>query len=80
MTDRVLQRVAAPATPDHFRDLHNKHGVELREATKLTGLVGKRGRVSGAELDNGKWREQIDLVIVDIGIRPNDDLARTDEA
>lgn len=75
MAERILQRVAAPATADYFRDLHRRHGVEIREATGLTRLIGADGHVTGAELHDGT-RLDLDLAIVGIGIQPNDDLAR----
>lgn len=75
MADRILQRVAAPPTSDYFRDLHRRHGVAVRESTGLDRLVGTQGRVTGARLKDGTLLEA-DLVIVGIGIIPNDDLAR----
>jgi len=42
MADRILQRVAAPATSDFFRDLHQQHGVTIREGVGLERLIGHR--------------------------------------
>ena len=75
MAERILQRVAAPETSDYFRALHAAHGVRVREATGLTRLIGRRGRVTGGELDTGEIAD-IDFAIVGIGIRPNDGLAK----
>lgn len=75
MADRILQRVAAPMTSDYFRRLHQDHGVDIREKTGLVRLIGTNGQVAGAELADGT-RLDIDLVIVGIGIQPNDDLAK----
>jgi len=75
MADRILQRVAAAETSDYFRDLHRRHGVDLRETTGLRRLVGAAGQVTIAELADGQ-QLGMDLVIVGIGISPNDDLAR----
>lgn len=74
MADRILQRVAAPATSDYFRALHQANGVEIRESTALDSLVGEQGRVTGARLAGGEVVEA-DFVVVGIGIRPNDQLA-----
>jgi 3-phenylpropionate/trans-cinnamate dioxygenase ferredoxin reductase subunit len=74
MADRILQRVAAPETSDYFRDLHEAHGVKIREATGLKRLIGEAGRVTVAELDTGETLA-VDFAIVGIGIRPNDQLA-----
>jgi 3-phenylpropionate/trans-cinnamate dioxygenase ferredoxin reductase subunit len=75
MAERILQRVAASATSDYFRALHRRHGVDVREGTGLARLTGNAGQVSGAELSDGT-RLTVDLVIVGIGVVPNDDLAR----
>ncbi len=75
MAARILQRVAAAATSDYFRTLHQRHGVDIREEIGLTRLTGKAGQVTGAELSDGTILD-VDLVIVGIGIAPNDDLAQ----
>lgn len=72
--ERILQRVACVETSDYFRELHSRHGVEIREGTMLTGLVGKNGHVTGACFSDGS-KEDFDLVIAGIGIRPNQALA-----
>lgn len=74
MAERILQRVAAAATADYFRQLHAEHGVELREATRLARLLDDDGRVHGAELDSGEVIDA-DLVLVGIGGSPNTALA-----
>ncbi|MBL3569471.1 pyridine nucleotide-disulfide oxidoreductase [Rhodovulum sulfidophilum] len=70
---RILQRVAAPETSDWFRALHAAHGVEIREATGLTRLLGET-RVTGAELADGSIIEA-DFVILGIGVAPATALA-----
>ncbi|HVZ01640.1 MAG TPA: FAD-dependent oxidoreductase [Dongiaceae bacterium] len=72
---RILQRVAAPLTSDFFRDLHRRHGVAILEDVALAALAGKGGRVEAAQLKDGR-RIETDLVVVGIGVTPNDDLAR----
>lgn len=74
MSDRILQRVAAPQTSDFFRALHLGHGVEIREATGLERLEGRDGRVTGAMLADGTHLN-LDMVIVGIGILPATKLA-----
>jgi 3-phenylpropionate/trans-cinnamate dioxygenase ferredoxin reductase component len=71
---RILARVAAPATADYFRALHRSRGVEIREGAALARLTGDAGRVSGAELADGR-RLAADLVLVGIGIDPETTLA-----
>lgn len=73
--ERILQRVASVETSDYFRKLHANNGVQLRENTQLAALIGENGHVTGARLADGS-ELAVDLVIVGIGIRPNDQLAR----
>ncbi|MGR3702042.1 MAG: NAD(P)/FAD-dependent oxidoreductase [Paracoccaceae bacterium] len=75
MADRILQRVAAPETSDYFRDLHQSHGVTIREGVGLDRLLGE-GHVTGARLSDGTELE-VDLVIVGVGIAPATALAET---
>ncbi len=74
MADRILQRVAAPETSDYFRALHKAHGVEILERTGLKTLVQNAGKVSGAELTDGRILPA-DRVLCGIGILPSVDLA-----
>lgn len=75
MSDRILQRVAAPETSDFFRALHKGHGVDIREGVGLETLLGD-GAVSGARLSDGSELD-VDFVIVGVGIRPATGLAET---
>jgi 3-phenylpropionate/trans-cinnamate dioxygenase ferredoxin reductase subunit len=73
--ERILQRVAAAETSAYFRDLHGRHGVIIREATGLHQLTAQDGCVAAVALRDGTALPA-DLVIVGIGVLPNDDLAR----
>lgn len=73
MADRILQRVAAPETSNFFRDLHTRHGVDIREGVGLDRLVGA-GAVQGALLTDG-CELDVDFVIVGVGIAPETRLA-----
>src|SRR5262249_35766776 len=75
LAERILQRVAAPATSDSFRALQRRHGGTIRESARLERLVGEDGRLNGAELADG-GRLPADLAIVGIGVEPHDELAR----
>ena len=75
MSERILQRVAAPQTSDYFRSLHQSHGVSIKEQTGLTRLLGQNGQVVGAELSDGSTLE-IDLAILGIGVTPATNLAQ----
>ena len=70
---RILARVAAPATADYFRDLHSRHGVEIREGTGLLRLIGGPA-VTAADLTDGT-SVAADLVLAGIGVAPRDGLA-----
>lgn len=73
MSERILQRVAAPETSDFFRALHRSNGVEILEGVGLDRLVGDK-HVSGAALSNGVNLD-VDFVIVGVGIFPAISLA-----
>jgi 3-phenylpropionate/trans-cinnamate dioxygenase ferredoxin reductase subunit len=73
LAPRILQRVASPATSDFLRDLHQGHGVDIRETTGLERLTGAE-RVDGAILSTGE-RLEIDFAIIGIGIIPDTRLA-----
>lgn len=74
MADRILARVAARDTADIMRAIHQQEGVVIHEKTGLTRLIGEDGRVKAAELSDGRVID-VDLVIVGIGVTPNDRLA-----
>jgi len=74
MSDRILQRVAAPETSDYFRALHQGHGVDIREGIGLDRLVGEDGRVRAAVLSDGSEID-VDFVVVGVGITPSTALA-----
>ncbi|POO51522.1 pyridine nucleotide-disulfide oxidoreductase [Agrobacterium rosae] len=75
MAERILQRVASSETASIMRDIHRARGVSIREKTGLTRLIGTDGQVSAAELSDGTVLD-VDVVIVGIGVLPNDRLAR----
>ena len=73
LAPRILQRVASPATSEVLRDLHQGHGVDIREETGLERLTGAE-RVDGAILSTGE-RLEIDFAVIGIGIVPDTRLA-----
>lgn len=66
MADRILNRVASSRTADFIRDLHQSHGVDIREGVGLTRLLGDL-HVEGADLSDGTLVEA-DIVIAGIGM------------
>ncbi len=75
MSERILQRVAAPETSDYFRTLHGRHGVDIREGIALDRLIGKNGQVTGATLGDASTLA-VDFVVVGVGITPSTGLAK----
>lgn len=73
MAPRILVRVACAETAAFIRDLHRRHGVDIREGVGVARLLGGK-RVTGAELTDGSGLA-VDFVIVGIGIAPEVDLA-----
>jgi len=74
LAERILQRVASPATSDYFRTLHQHHGVTIMESTGLASLQESNGRVNKAILNDGS-EIAVDFVITGIGVSPNTQLA-----
>lgn len=70
---RILGRVAAAATADMIRALHQSHGVRIIEGTPLAALEGD-SRVTSVRLEDGR-NLLADLVILGIGIAPETQLA-----
>ena len=58
-----------------FADLHRGHGVDLRLGVQVAELVGEQGAVTGVRLGDDSVVDA-DLVLVGVGILPNDGLAR----
>lgn len=70
----VAGRMLDPAYQVQVREEVERHGVEVRCNTDVTGLTGKGGRVTGVETDGGLLKA--DVVIVAVGVQPNVDLLR----
>jgi len=75
MQERILHRVAAPATANWFRDLHLRRGVDLREGVGLERLISDGREAVLAALSDGS-AVGVDLVVAGIGVTANDSLAR----
>jgi 3-phenylpropionate/trans-cinnamate dioxygenase ferredoxin reductase component len=71
---RLMARVLAPAVSDFFLRLHAAHGVEILLNASVASIIGESGRAAGIALADGRTL-RADLVIVGIGIVPNDELA-----
>jgi 3-phenylpropionate/trans-cinnamate dioxygenase ferredoxin reductase subunit len=74
MADRVLARVTSPIMSAFFEQVHRDAGVRLMTNTQLDHLKGE-GAVSSVVLKGGT-ELPADMVLVGIGILPNEELAR----
>ena len=75
MAPRVLARVTSPTMSAFYQLLHENHGVKVRTSARLMELKGdKHGKVTDALLGNDEL-VPADLVLVGIGILPNEELA-----
>jgi 3-phenylpropionate/trans-cinnamate dioxygenase ferredoxin reductase subunit len=73
---RLLGRVLAPLLSDWYAQLHRSHGVEVLLGVQVQALqAGADGHVAGALLADGRFVPG-GLVVVGIGVAPNDQLAR----
>ena len=76
MAELPLVGVLGPEMGEVFADLHREHGVDLRlEATLEEILVDDDGAATGVRLGEDETIDA-DLVIVGIGVAPEDSLAR----
>jgi 3-phenylpropionate/trans-cinnamate dioxygenase ferredoxin reductase subunit len=70
-----LLRVLGPEAATVFAELHRRNGVDLRTGVTVAELSGRDGTVTGVRLGDGT-EVAADVVIVGVGITPNDQLAR----
>jgi len=69
-----LLRILGPQVAQVFADLHRDHGVDLRSEVQVIELTGEHGAVAGVRLGDGEL-VRADMVLVGVGITPNDGLA-----
>lgn len=75
MAPRVLARVTSPVMSEFYETEHRRQGVDIRTETSLSKLEGKGGAVTAAQLSDGT-KLDADIVLVGIGILPNQELAK----
>jgi 3-phenylpropionate/trans-cinnamate dioxygenase ferredoxin reductase subunit len=73
--ERLMARVVSPVLSTYYRDLHRRHGVDVRLGVSVTEIEGAGVRAAGVRCGDGSL-VAADLVVVGIGVIPNDDLAR----
>lgn len=74
MAPRVLARVTSPVMSAFYETEHRNQGVDIRTDARLSRLEGRDGQVSAAILADGTSLKA-DIVLVGIGILPNQELA-----
>jgi len=75
MADRVLARVAGPVISEFYEAEHKRQGAEIRCDSGLSSVEGVDGSVAGVNLNGGELIPA-DIVLVGIGIVPNEELAK----
>lgn len=71
--DRLMGRAVSVEVSDYFLNLHRSRGAVVHLSAGVTGFHGRDGRVSQVDTSTGPI--DADLVIVGIGVIPNDQLA-----
>lgn len=71
----VLNRVVAPLVSEFFLAEHQRRGVDIRTGVKVSAISSVPGQ--SVALDCGPaGRFEADLLIIGVGVLPNDELAR----
>jgi 3-phenylpropionate/trans-cinnamate dioxygenase ferredoxin reductase subunit len=73
--DRLMPRAVTPMLSEFFRTLHVDHGVAIELGAAVTELSGQEGKVRAVHTADGR-EFPADLVLVGIGILPNEELAK----
>ena len=71
--DRLMARAVSPVVSDFYAAEHRKSGVKLNLSTGVEGFDGKE-KISAVRAGGKAW--PADIVLVGIGVVPNDMLAR----
>jgi 3-phenylpropionate/trans-cinnamate dioxygenase ferredoxin reductase subunit len=74
LTDRAMGRVVSHETSRFFAEAHRQTGVAFSFGAQAEGIAGRHGRIEHVELADGK-KLPADLVLISIGVRPNEELA-----
>src|SRR3989440_703584 len=70
-----LERALGREVGEIYAGIHRDHGVDVRTRTTVEAWHTRGGRVTGVTLSGGK-REEVDLVLVAVGIQPNVELPK----
>jgi NADH oxidase (H2O2-forming) len=75
LMDRPLPLMLDKDMSDSVREYLEAKGLNIQTGEKVEKLIGQNGRVVGVELSSGKILDA-DIVFMNVGVRPNIDLAR----
>ena len=72
---RILARVACETISDFFTNYHKARGVAFEVGAQVQAFEGDGGHVTGVRLGGGRVLP-CDAILVGVGAKPNDELAR----
>ncbi|MFC7289997.1 NAD(P)/FAD-dependent oxidoreductase [Hirschia litorea] len=75
MAPRILARVTGPEISAFYTAEHSRQGVDIKTHTALKTVKGLNGSISSIILDDDT-ELQADLLLVGIGVLPNEELAK----
>src|SRR5260370_27420503 len=70
-----MSRAVAPLISEFYRELHTSKGVKVVCCASVSEMQGSGGKVRGVLLSDGT-QYSADLVLIGVGVVPNDELAR----
>ena len=73
-TGRLMSRTASQPVSDHFEQVHKAHGTDVRTGAVVSRIEGAKGHVAAVHTRDGA-SVKADIVLVGIGVLPNDDIA-----
>ena len=71
---RVMANAVAPEVSAYYEKLHSENGVSIQCGNAVSSINVEQDRISGVTCDNGEVHNA-DLLIISVGIRPNEELA-----
>lgn len=73
--ERLMPRVLPPLLSEFYARLHHDHGVRIVCNETVRSIRGDGGRAVGVECAGGRYYPA-DLVVIGVGVVPNEELAR----
>ncbi len=73
--ERLMGRSVSQEISEFYLNYHRAQGVDIRLSALVAGIDGADGRIAAVESGDGE-RVAADLVVMGVGVRPRDELAR----